>query len=98
MARTEGRTERKEETQVILKHKKTGKLYNYVGIEDNGLELTLVLEHWHKTPKGAYRKAKRSATVYSWEDLIDQMNAFEETSFGKITATDVKRWLNEEQK
>ena len=95
MARTEGRTERKEETQVILKHKKTGKLYNLVGIEDNGLELTLVLEHWHKTPKGAYRKAKRSATVYSWEELIDQMNAFEETSFGKITASDVKRWLNE---
>ena len=54
------------------------------------MELTLVLEHWHKTPKGAYRKAKRSATVYSWEDLIEQMNAFEETGFGRITASDVK--------
>lgn len=82
---------------MILKHKKTGKLYNLVGIEDNGLELTLKLEHWFKTPKGTYRKSKRSATVYSWEDLIGQMSAFEETGFGKITATDVKRWLNEEQ-
>lgn len=82
---------------MILKHKKTGKLYNLVGIEDNGLELTLQLEHWFKTPKGAYKKVKRSFTVYSWEDLIGQMSKFEETGFGKITATDVKRWLNEEQ-
>lgn len=80
---------------MILKHKKTGKLYNLVGIEDNGLELTLKLEHWFKTPKGAYKKTKRSATVHSWEQLIEQMSAFEETGFGKITATDVKRWLNE---
>lgn len=82
---------------MILRHKNTGKLYNLVGIEDNGLELTLKLEHWFKTPNGAYKKAKRSTTVYSWEDLIDQMSKFEETSFGKITASDVKRWLNEEQ-
>lgn len=82
---------------MILKHKKTGKLYNLVGIEDNGLELTLQLEHWSKTPKGTYRKTKRSATVHSWEQLIEQMSAFEETGIGKITATDVKRWLNEEQ-
>ena len=79
---------------MILKHKKTGKFYNLIGIEDNGLELTLKLEHWFKTPKGTYRKSKRSTTVYSWEQLIEQMSAFEETGFGKITATDVKRWLN----
>ena len=80
---------------MILRHKKTGKLYNLVGIEDNGLELTLVLEQWHKTPKGAYKKTKRSATVHSWEQLIEQMSAFEEVSIGRITASDVKRWLNE---
>lgn len=83
---------------MILMHKKTGKLYNFIGVEDNGLGLTLKLEHWFKMPKGAYRKAKRSATVHSWEDMIEQMSKFEETAgIGKITATDVKRWLNEEK-
>lgn len=77
---------------MILRHKTSNKVYNLIGIENNGLELTLKLAYWHKTPKG-YRKTARSTSVYSWEQLIEQMSKFEEV--GEITATDVKKWLNE---
>lgn len=82
---------------MILQHKTSAQLYNFVGIENNGLELTLKLAYWFQTKKGAYKKTTRSATVYSWEQLIEQMSKFEEVSMGEITATDVKRWLNQEQ-
>lgn len=80
---------------MILQHKTSNKVYNLIGIENNGLELTLELSYWYKTPKGSYRKSIRSASVYSWEALIEQMSKFEEVGVGEITATDVKKWLNE---
>lgn len=80
---------------MILQHKGTKKVYNLVSIDDNGLELTLNLEYWHKTPKGAYRKIGRSTSVYSWDGLIEQMQKFDEFGTGKIKSTDVKKWLNE---
>lgn len=80
---------------MILQHRTSNKVYNLIGIENNGLELTLKLAYWHKTPKGGYRKATRSASVYSWEALIEQMQKFEEVGVGEITSTDVKKWLNE---
>ena len=79
---------------MILQHKTSNKVYNLIGIENNGLELTLKLAYWHKTPKG-YRKTTRSTSVYSWEALIEQMQKFEEVGVGEIKATDVKKWLNE---
>lgn len=80
---------------MILRHKTSNKIYNLIGIENNGLELTLKLAYWHKTLKGGYRKSTRSVSIYSWEALIEQMSKFEEVGVGEITATDVKKWLNE---
>lgn len=80
---------------MILQHKTSNKVYNLIGIENNGLELTLKLAYWHKTPKGSYRKTARSTSVYSWEQLIEQMSKFEEVGVSEITANDVKKWLNE---
>ena len=80
---------------MILQHKTSNKVYNLIGIENNGLELTLKLAYWHKTPKGGYRKSTRSTSVYSWEALIEQISKFEEVGVGEITANDVKKWLNE---
>lgn len=81
---------------MILRHTQTGKLYNLIGIENNGLELALKLAYWYQTPKGAYKKTTRTATVHSWSQLIEQMQKFEEEGIGEITANDVRKWLNEE--
>lgn len=82
---------------MILRHKKSRKLYNLIGIENNGLELALKLAYWYKTPKEAFKKTTRTATVHSWEQLLEQMQQFEEEGIGEITANDVKKWLNEEE-
>lgn len=82
---------------MILRHKKSRKLYNLIGIENNGLELALKLAYWYRTPKGAFKKTSRTAIVHSWEQLIEQMQQFEEEGIGEITANDVRKWLNEEE-
>lgn len=82
---------------MILRHKKSRKLYSLIGIENNGLELALKLAYWYKTPKGAFKKTTRTATVHSWEQLLEQMQQFAEEGIGEITANDVKKWLNKEE-
>ena len=82
---------------MILRDKKTGAIYNFIGIEDNGLELKLKLERWQQVKgKLAWRKVKRTYTVYSWEQLIEQMQKYEERGIGSITMSDARRWLNAE--
>lgn len=80
---------------MILADKKTGVLYNFIGVENDGLELMLKLERWQQVKgKLALRKVKRTFTVYSWDQLIEQMQKYEERSIGTISQQDVKRWLN----
>lgn len=81
---------------MILRHKQSRKLYNLIGIETDGRELSLKLAYWFKTQKGAYKKATRTATTNSWGQLIEHMEKFEEEGIGEITANNVKEWLNEE--
>ena len=75
--------------------KRDNRLYNFEGFEDNGLEFTLRLEYWYKLKdKNAYRKAKRAYTVHSWEQMIELMEKFEEVGVGKITATELRKYLD----
>lgn len=79
---------------MILRRKKDGKFYNLVGIENNGIEITLKLAYWYQTDKGAFKKTTRAVSVYSWGQLIEQMQKFEEIGPGEITATNVRDWMN----
>lgn len=79
---------------MILQHKKTRKIYNFIGVEIDGVEISIKLEHWAKVAKGRYKKTRRTATVHSWDEVIEQMGQFKEIGGGKITHQDVKDWLN----
>lgn len=79
---------------MILRRKKDGKFYNLVGIENNGIEITLKLSYWYQTDKDAFKKSGRSVSVFGWESLIEQMQKFEEIGPGEITAYNVRDWMN----
>lgn len=79
---------------MILQHKKTRKMYNFIGIEIDGVEISIKLEHWEKAAKCRYKKTRRTATAHSWDEVIEQMRQFKEIGGGKITQQDVKDWLN----
>ena len=71
---------------MVIKDKKNGTLYGFIDVEDNGLELKLKLERWqHVKGKMAWRKVKRTFTVYSWDQLIEQMQKYEEVCIGTLT-------------
>lgn len=65
---------------MILRHKKTRRLYNFdkMTTEDNGLNCTLHLELWFRDKNGKIKSAKRSFTYSSFESIKELLNGFEE--------------------
>lgn len=63
---------------MILRHKKTKRLYNFDKMTTDGINCTLHLKLWYRDKNGKVKSAKRSFTYSSFESIKELLNGFEE--------------------
>lgn len=64
---------------MILRNKKTKRLYNFIGMSsEDGINITLKLELWFRNNKGTISKAKRKFTYSSYDRIKELLNTYEE--------------------
>ena len=63
---------------MILQHKKTKRLYNFVGMESDGINATLSLELWFRDKNKKIKHAKRKFTYSSFDSIKEMLNGFDE--------------------
>ena len=63
---------------MILQHKKTKRLYNFVGMESDGINATLNLELWFRDKNKKIKHAKRKFTYSSFDSIKELLNGFDE--------------------
>lgn len=63
---------------MILQHKKTKRLYNFIGMESDGINATLNLELWYRDKNKKIKHAKRKFTYSSFDSIKELLNGFDE--------------------
>lgn len=63
---------------MILQNKKTKRLYNFIGMDSDGLNCTLKLELWFRNKSGKIEKGKRSFTYSSFGRIKELLDGFDE--------------------
>lgn len=63
---------------MILQHKKTKRLYNFIGMESDGINATLNLELWFRDKDEKIKHAKRKFTYSTFESIKEMLNGFDE--------------------
>ena len=82
---------------MILQHKKTKRLYNFIGMETDefGLNCTLKLELWFRNKSGKVEKGKRSFTYSSFERIKELLDSFDELAGLQINKANFEAYEKE---
>lgn len=63
---------------MILQNKKTKRLYNFIGMDSDGVNCSLKLELWFRNKSGKIEKGKRTFTYSSFDRIKELLNSFDE--------------------
>lgn len=80
---------------MILQNKKTKRLYNFIGMDTDGVNCTLKLELWYRNKAGNITHAKRSFTYSSFDRIKELLNSFDELAGFLINKANFDVYENE---
>lgn len=63
---------------MILQNKKTKRLYNFIGMDSDGVNCSLNLELWYRNKAGKIAHSKRTFTYSSFDRIKELLNSFDE--------------------
>lgn len=64
--------------KMILQNKKTKRLYNFIGMDSDGVNCSLKLELWYRNKAGKIANGKRTFTYSSFDRIKELLNSFDE--------------------
>lgn len=83
---------------MILQHKKTKRLYNFIGMESDGINVTLNLELWFRDKNKKIKHAKRKFTYSSFDSIKEMLNGFDELAGLSINQANFEVYEHESEK
>lgn len=82
---------------MILQNKKTKRLYNFIGMDTDGVNCSLKLELWFRNKAGKIEHAKRSFTYSSFDRIKELLNSFDELAGLQINKANFEVYENESE-
>lgn len=79
---------------MILRHKKTKRLYNFIGMKSDGINVSLILKLWYRNKSNKASSAKRTFTYSSFESIKELLNGFEELAGLEINQANFEAYEN----
>lgn len=83
---------------MILQHKKTNRLYNFVGMTTDGVNCSLKLELWFRNAKGKVEHQKRTFTYSSFDRIKELLDSFQELAGLEINNNNFEVYEHESDK
>lgn len=82
---------------MILQNKKTKRLYNFTGMDTDGVNCSLKLELWYRNKAGNITHAKRSFTYSSFDRIKELLNSFDELAGIQINKANFEVYEHESE-
>lgn len=82
---------------MILQNKKTKRLYNFIGMDTDGVNCSLNLELWFRNKSGKIEHSKRSFTYSSFDRIKELLNSFDELAGLQINEANFDVYENESE-
>lgn len=82
---------------MILQNKKTKRLYNFIGMDTDGVNCSLKLELWFRNKSGNITHAKRTFTYSSFDRIKELLNSFDELAGLQINKANFEVYENESE-
>lgn len=80
---------------MILQHKKTKRLYNFIGMDSDGVNCTLKLELWFRNKSGKIEKGKRTFTYSEFDRIKELLDSFDELAGLQINQANFETYEKE---
>lgn len=80
---------------MILQHKKTKRLYNFIGMDSDGVNCTLKLELWFRNKSGKIEHGKRSFTYSEFDRIKELLDSFDELAGLQINQANFETYEKE---
>lgn len=82
---------------MILQNKKTKRLYNFIGMDTDGVNCSLKLELWFRNKSGNITHGKRTFTYSSFDRIKELLNSFDELAGLQINKANFEVYENESE-
>lgn len=82
---------------MILQNKKTKRLYNFIGMDTDGVNCSLKLELWFRNKDGKIEHGKRKFTYSSFDRIKELLNSFDELAGLQINKANFEVYENESE-
>lgn len=69
---------------MILRHKKTKRLYQFISIKPDAINITLTLTLWYRDKKGKIKRKRSEFTYSRLESITEMLAGFEQLNGFKL--------------
>lgn len=70
---------------MILRHKKTKRLYNFVSLKPDDINITLTLTLWYRDNKDRIKHSRRKFTYSRLKSITEMLGGFEQLNGFELT-------------